>query len=35
MRDVEREKEVEERSHIAGMLTVDTFIIQVLLWRDG
>lgn len=34
MRDVEREKEVEERSHIAGMLTVDTFIIQVLLWRD-
>ncbi len=34
MRDADREKEVEERSHIAGMLTVDTFIIQALLWRD-
>lgn len=34
MRDAVREKEVEERSHIAGMLTVDTFIIRALLWRD-
>lgn len=34
MRNADREKEVEERSHIAGMLTVDTFIIQALLWRD-
>lgn len=34
MRDTDRGKEVEEPSRIAKMLTVDTFIIWALLWRD-